>query len=109
MVAETPPVRPPFAEADVIEIVDRAKRAHLGLMENHEGRIICIRARDFHAGLRDWQVLAEYDFYSVSIPRTLHPNVPRVAFITAKTEEYGEVLRNGIRGHCPRRGDRGSS
>jgi hypothetical protein len=96
----------PLNEADVIEIVERAKRAHLGLVENHDGRIICTRAWGYHAGLRDRQVLAEYDFYSASIPRTRHPNVTRVAFVTAKTEEYGEVLRNGIRGHQPRRDDR---
>ena len=105
MVAGTPPAmpmtRPPFTDDEVIEIVTRAPRAHLGLMENHEGRIICIRAWDVHAGLRDRGILADYDFNSVPVPRTLHPDVPRVAFITAKTDEYGELLRNGIRGHSP--------
>ena len=96
----------PFTGDEVIEIVNRAKRAHLGLMENHEGGIICIRAWDFHAGLRDRGILADYDVYSVPIPRTVHPDVPRAAFITAKTHEHGEMFRNGIRGHYPRRDDR---
>ena len=85
----------PFTDAGVMEIVSRAKRAHLGLMENNQGRIISIRAWDFHAGLRDRGIMADYDFNSVPVPRTLSLDVPRVAFITANTDEYGEMLRMG--------------
>jgi hypothetical protein len=37
---------------EVIEIVRRAKRAHLGLMLNQQERVIYMRAWNHHAGLR---------------------------------------------------------
>ena len=42
----------PYTMDEVIEIVRRAKRAHLGLMLNQQGRVNYIRAWNYHAGLR---------------------------------------------------------
>ena len=44
---------------EVIQIAHRARRPHLGLLENHDGFPINIRAWDFHAGLRARQALAD--------------------------------------------------
>ena len=60
-----PPRRQDLMEAysvnEVITIVTRAVRPHLGLMENHAGEIISIRAWEYHAGLRSGQALRDYD------------------------------------------------
>ena len=92
-----------------METVTRPWRAHLGLVEDAEGRILYIRAWDFHAGLWDRGALMDYDFCSMSFPRALSENVPRVAFITAKRDEFGGYTRHGIRGSFPRRHDKANA
>ena len=73
-----------FTIHEVVQIAHRARRPRLGLMENHDGFPIRIRAWDFHAGLRVRQALADYDFESHPVAPTLHPQLPRVAMISAK-------------------------
>ena len=74
----------PYTIEEVIQIVERARRPHLGLMENHDGRVINIRAWDFHAGLRHRNAIADFDYGSHTVPPSLFPGVPRVALVAGK-------------------------
>ena len=69
----------PHTIHEAIQILARAKRPHLGLMENHEGRVINVRAGDFHEGLRLRNAIADFDFGSHKVPAYLHLDLPRVA------------------------------
>jgi hypothetical protein len=95
--------REPFTVGDVISIVERAHRPHLGLLENHGGEVIKIRAWDYHAGLRYRGVVADFDFESIDVPNTLADRMPRVALVPHSHAQYVESVRHGIRGHFPRR------
>ena len=77
----------PYELQEVIQIVERARRPHLGLIENHGGRVINIRAWDFHVGLRPRNAVADYGLESLVAPTT-HPPGPTA----------GRTRRRQIRG-----------
>ena len=56
-----PDLQAPCTIDEVLTIVSRATRPHLGLMENHAGEIAWIRAWGYHAGLRAGQVLRDHE------------------------------------------------
>jgi hypothetical protein len=99
-------VREPFTIGEVISIVERAQRPHLGLLENHGGEVIKIRAWDYHAGLRYRGAIADFDFESIEVPDTLCDRMPRVALAPHTYAQYCESVRHCIRGHFPRRDSR---
>ena len=76
----------PFTVDEVITIVSRAVRPHLGLMENHAGEITWIRAWEYHAGLRAGQTLRDYELESLRIdPVVGAERLPRVGLIPMTT------------------------
>ena len=86
----------PYIMDEVIEIVRRGKRAHLGLLFNHDGDVIYIRAWDYHAGLRKARQVADYDFESVPVNPIYHHQLPRVALISAQYSDYRKAVDDGI-------------
>ena len=72
---------------EVIEIVRRAKRAHLGLMLNQQERVIYMRAWNYHAGLRRARAIVDYDFESIPVNPAYHDRLPRVALVPGSCQD----------------------
>ena len=53
--------------------------------------------------------MGDYDVESLPVLHTLHSQVPRAALIPHTLSQYLEGLRDGIRGHFPRRDSRARS
>jgi hypothetical protein len=93
----------PYIMDEVLEIVRSAKRAHLGLLLNHDGEVIYISAWDYHAGLRKGKHVADYDFESVPVNPIYHHQLPRVALVSAQFSDYMKAVEDGIWGYKPQR------
>ena len=64
----------PYELQEVIQIVKRARRPHMGLVETHGGRVTNTRAWGFHAGLRSRNAVADYEFEPLDVATSLNPD-----------------------------------
>ena len=96
----------PFTVDEVILIVTRSKKPYLGLMENHAGEVISIRAWEYHAGLRADGAIRDQEFEMLEIDRETEADLlPRVALVPSTYDEYLHAVEHGIPGRVPRRLD----
>ena len=65
--------------------------------------MINIRAWDYHAGLRYHGVISDFGFESLQAPPEYHTDVPRVALLPGKYQDFEKACRIGLRAHLPRR------
>ena len=96
----------PYTIDHIIEIVNSARRPHLGLMMNRQGRATLILAGNCHAVVRSLGRLTDCDLESAPILVALADHVPRVAMVPGTYALFKRAMTRGLNGHAPKRDSR---